>query len=77
MSIELGNMYQAFFAGQDLNEGTEFHDLLHCRSVDFAHFRGFGQSPNCIESGERAVSKILGDWGMSLAEDHVEEKRYY
>jgi oxygen-dependent protoporphyrinogen oxidase len=39
-------------------------------------YRGVGV-PNCIESGERAVSKILGDWGMSLAEDHVEEKRYY
>jgi hypothetical protein len=33
--------------------------------------------PNCIESGERAVSKILTEWGMDLAEDHVEEKRYY
>jgi hypothetical protein len=33
--------------------------------------------PNCIESGERAVSKILGEWGIALVEDHVEEKRYY
>jgi oxygen-dependent protoporphyrinogen oxidase len=33
--------------------------------------------PNCIESGERAVSKVLGDFGMALAEDSVEEKRYY
>ena len=39
-------------------------------------YRGVG-IPNCIESGERAVSKVLGEWGMSVSEDHVEEKRYY
>jgi oxygen-dependent protoporphyrinogen oxidase len=39
-------------------------------------YRGVGV-PNCIESGERAVSKILGEWGIDLAEDHIEEKRYY
>lgn len=39
-------------------------------------YRGVG-IPNCIESGERAVSKVLGEWGIDLAEDHVEEKRYY
>jgi oxygen-dependent protoporphyrinogen oxidase len=39
-------------------------------------YRGVGV-PNCIESGERAVSKVLGEWGIDLAEDHVEEKRYY
>jgi protoporphyrinogen/coproporphyrinogen III oxidase len=39
-------------------------------------YRGVGV-PNCIESGERAVSKVLGEWGMDLAEDHVDEKRYY
>jgi oxygen-dependent protoporphyrinogen oxidase len=39
-------------------------------------YRGVGV-PNCIESAERAVSKILGEWGMDLAEDHAEEKRYY
>jgi len=39
-------------------------------------YRGVGV-PNCIESGERAVSKILGEWGIDLAEDHLEEKRYY
>jgi oxygen-dependent protoporphyrinogen oxidase len=39
-------------------------------------YRGVGV-PNCIESGERAVSKILGEWGMVLSEDQVEEKRYY
>jgi len=39
-------------------------------------YRGVGV-PNCIESGERAVTKILGEWRMDLAEDHAEEKRYY
>ena len=39
-------------------------------------FRGVG-IPNCMESGERAVSKVLGEWGIDLAEDHAEEKRYY
>jgi oxygen-dependent protoporphyrinogen oxidase len=39
-------------------------------------FRGVGV-PNCIESGERAVTKIFGEWGITLAEDTSEEKRYY
>ncbi|MCJ7783316.1 MAG: protoporphyrinogen oxidase, partial [Desulfobacterales bacterium] len=39
-------------------------------------YRGVGV-PNCIESGERAVSKVLGEWGMDLSEDHAEGKRYY
>ena len=39
-------------------------------------YRGVGV-PNCIESGERAVSKILGEWGIDLSEDHAEENRYY
>jgi oxygen-dependent protoporphyrinogen oxidase len=39
-------------------------------------YRGVG-IPNCIESGERAVSRLLGEWGIELAEDQVEEKRYY
>lgn len=39
-------------------------------------YRGVGV-PNCIESGERAVSKVLGEWGIVLAEDRAEEKRYY
>ncbi len=39
-------------------------------------YRGVG-IPNCIESGERAVSKVLAEWGIDLAEDHVEEKRLY
>ena len=39
-------------------------------------YRGVGL-PNCIESGEVAVSKVLGDLGIELAEDAVEEKRTY
>lgn len=39
-------------------------------------YRGVGV-PNCIESGERAVSKVLGEWGIELEEDAVEEKRAY
>jgi oxygen-dependent protoporphyrinogen oxidase len=39
-------------------------------------YRGVGV-PNCIESGEQGVSKILGEWGIDLAEDHIEEKRDY
>ncbi|MBS3905404.1 MAG: protoporphyrinogen oxidase [Syntrophaceae bacterium] len=39
-------------------------------------YRGVGL-PNCVESGERAVSKILTEWGIDLAENHIEEKRYY
>jgi oxygen-dependent protoporphyrinogen oxidase len=39
-------------------------------------YRGVGV-PNCIESGEGAVSKILQEWGIILAEDHADEKRYY
>ncbi|MBE0475497.1 MAG: protoporphyrinogen oxidase [Coriobacteriia bacterium] len=34
--------------------------------------------PNCIESGEKAVSKVLRDHGIELAEDSAPpEKRYY
>ena len=39
-------------------------------------YRGVGL-PNCIESGEAAVSKVLGDFGITLAEDSVEERRTY
>ncbi|MDO8847770.1 MAG: protoporphyrinogen oxidase [Coriobacteriia bacterium] len=39
-------------------------------------YRGVGV-PNALESGERAVSKVLGDAGIELAEDAVEEKRVY
>jgi oxygen-dependent protoporphyrinogen oxidase len=39
-------------------------------------YRGVGV-PNALESGERAVTKVLGDFGITLAEDTVEEKRIY
>ena len=37
-------------------------------------FRGVGL-PNCIESGEKGVSKVLGEWGITLQEDAVEPTR--
>ena len=39
-------------------------------------YRGVG-IPNCIESGERAVSKVLGEWGIALDEDSQPEQRIY
>lgn len=39
-------------------------------------YRGVGV-PNALESGERAVSKVLKDAGITLAEDSVEQKRVY
>ncbi|HET6350790.1 MAG TPA: protoporphyrinogen oxidase [Coriobacteriia bacterium] len=39
-------------------------------------YRGVGV-PNALESGEQAVSKVLADLGIELAEDKVEEKRLY
>jgi len=39
-------------------------------------YRGVG-IPNCIESGERAVSKVVNEWGIELLEDSAEEKRVY
>ncbi len=39
-------------------------------------YRGVG-IPNCIESGERAASKILGEWGITLEEDSQPEQRIY
>jgi protoporphyrinogen/coproporphyrinogen III oxidase len=39
-------------------------------------YRGVGV-PNALESGERAVTKVMGDFGMTLAEDSAEEKRIY
>ena len=39
-------------------------------------YRGVGV-PNCIESGEKAVLKVLGEWGITLTEDSAQEKRYY
>jgi oxygen-dependent protoporphyrinogen oxidase len=49
---------------------------IHGLAIAGGSYRGVGV-PNCIESGERAVSKILGEWGITLAEDKAEEKRYY
>lgn len=39
-------------------------------------YRGVG-IPNCIESGERGVTKIVNEWGIELSEDSAEEKRVY
>jgi oxygen-dependent protoporphyrinogen oxidase len=39
-------------------------------------YRGVGV-PNCIESGEAAARKVMAEWGVAMAEDEVEEKRYY
>ena len=39
-------------------------------------YRGVGV-PNCLDSGEKAAAKILGEWGVSLAEDVEEPKRLY
>lgn len=39
-------------------------------------YRGVGV-PNALESGEQAVSKVLADFGIELAEDQQEEKRLY
>ena len=39
-------------------------------------YRGVGV-PNCLDSGEKAAAKILGEWGITLAEDAEEQKRLY
>jgi oxygen-dependent protoporphyrinogen oxidase len=39
-------------------------------------YRGVGV-PNALESGERAVSKVLAEAGVTLQEDAVTEKRVY
>lgn len=39
-------------------------------------YRGVGV-PNCLDSGERAVSKVLGEWDIVLDEDSAEAKRLY
>ncbi len=39
-------------------------------------YRGVG-IPNCLESGENAVSKVLKEFGIVLDEDSTEEKRIY
>ena len=39
-------------------------------------YRG-GGVPNCLDSGEKAVSKVLGDFGITLAEDAEAPTRLY
>jgi protoporphyrinogen/coproporphyrinogen III oxidase len=39
-------------------------------------YRGVGV-PNCLDSGEKAVTKLLGEWGIELAEDAEAPKRLY
>jgi len=39
-------------------------------------YRGVGV-PNCLDSGEKAAAKVLGEWGISLSEDAEEPKRLY
>jgi oxygen-dependent protoporphyrinogen oxidase len=39
-------------------------------------YRGVGV-PNALESGERAVTKVLADFGMTLPEDTIEDKRVH
>ena len=39
-------------------------------------YRGVGV-PNCLESGEKAVTKVLGEWGITLAEDAEKPQRLY
>jgi oxygen-dependent protoporphyrinogen oxidase len=39
-------------------------------------YRGVGV-PNCVDSGEAAAGKVLGEWGFSLAEDAEQTKRLY
>ena len=39
-------------------------------------YRGVGV-PNCIDSGEKAAGKVLGEMGIVLDEDAAEQKRLY
>jgi protoporphyrinogen/coproporphyrinogen III oxidase len=39
-------------------------------------YRGVGV-PNCVDSGENAARKVLGEWGMTLDEDGEQPKRLY
>jgi oxygen-dependent protoporphyrinogen oxidase len=39
-------------------------------------YRGVGV-PNCVDSGEKAASKVLGEWGITLAEDAEQPRRIY
>lgn len=71
------------------NGGMPQYTLGHLDRVDeieerVASFTGLGLAggayrgvgiPNCIESGERAVSKLLGEWGLALEEDSAVQKR--
>lgn len=45
-------------------------------SLAGAPYKGVGV-PNCLQSGEDAVTKVLGDFGIELAEDKQEEKRLF
>ena len=56
-------------------------ELIEARSAEIpglalagGSYRGVGL-PNCIESGEAAVGKILGEWGIEFADE--EEQRSY
>jgi protoporphyrinogen oxidase len=39
-------------------------------------YRGVGV-PNCLDSGEKAATKVLGEWGIVLDEDAAAQKRLY
>jgi oxygen-dependent protoporphyrinogen oxidase len=39
-------------------------------------YRGVGV-PNCVDSGEKAASKVLTEWGITLAEDAEQPKRLH
>jgi oxygen-dependent protoporphyrinogen oxidase len=39
-------------------------------------YRGVGV-PNCLDSGEKAVTKLLGEWGITLDDDAEAPKRLY
>jgi hypothetical protein len=39
-------------------------------------YRGVGV-PNCLDSGEKAVTKVLGEWGIALAENAEQPKRVH
>jgi oxygen-dependent protoporphyrinogen oxidase len=72
-------------------KGMPQYTLGHLDRVDeierlTAGLRGFGLAgnayrgvgvPNALESGEQAVSKVLAEVGITLAEDSVEERRVY
>lgn len=45
-------------------------------SVGGGAYHGVGV-PNCLDSGEKAITKVFGEWGITLAEDAEEHKRLY